>query len=156
MAKLSKDALNSGVDVDSVGEDKTPPDYHINPGTGRPNICRAKIQCEFGPDAPHFESKKEAREYYEAHKKDETVPAAMSKTEGSAETGLVSEEIGDIEDDIEQVDWSDFEPSEDELKDFGEDLYEDYDEPYSEYDDDEYYEDYDEPKNAPFKFSFDR
>lgn len=46
------------------------PKYHINPETGRPNICRAKEgNCRYRDDSgeqlPHFPSKTEAREHYE-------------------------------------------------------------------------------------------
>lgn len=46
--------------------------YHVNPETGRPNICRAKTpegclyyNAETGVEAPHFNSKEEARAYVE-------------------------------------------------------------------------------------------
>lgn len=40
--------------------------YHINPETGRPNICRAKTPdaCKYAKDGesvPHYDSKEEAR-----------------------------------------------------------------------------------------------
>jgi len=36
--------------------------YHVNPKTGNPNICQAKIGfCPFGADEPHYLSKDEAR-----------------------------------------------------------------------------------------------
>ena len=42
--------------------------YHINPATGRPNLCRAKIKCDFdkGPEE-HFDTKAEAKMYVEKH-----------------------------------------------------------------------------------------
>lgn len=40
--------------------------YHVNPGTGRPNICRATIQdCRFGSKSEHFESKQDAMAFVE-------------------------------------------------------------------------------------------
>lgn len=44
--------------------------YHINPETGRANICRATVRaCPVGgtdgKEAPHFDTKEEARTYYE-------------------------------------------------------------------------------------------
>lgn len=42
--------------------------YHVNPESGRPNICRAKIRCDFavdGQEPPHFETKAEAKSYAE-------------------------------------------------------------------------------------------
>lgn len=40
------------------------PKYHVNPETGRVNICRAKIRCDFTIDntePPHFYKKEEAQ-----------------------------------------------------------------------------------------------
>lgn len=48
--------------------------YHVNPETGRPNICRAKIRCDFtvdGQEPPHFESKADAKAYGESLLKEE-------------------------------------------------------------------------------------
>lgn len=40
--------------------------YHINPLTGNPAICSAKIKCRFGGmEHDHYDSKEEAREAYE-------------------------------------------------------------------------------------------
>lgn len=46
--------------------------YHVNPETGRPNLCRAKnpeaylyYNAETGIEASHFNSKEEARIYAE-------------------------------------------------------------------------------------------
>lgn len=40
--------------------------YHVNPETGRPNICRATIQdCRFGSKSEHFESKQDAMTFTE-------------------------------------------------------------------------------------------
>lgn len=40
--------------------------YHINPETGDPGVCRARTKCPFGDiQIDHFTSKKEARDYYE-------------------------------------------------------------------------------------------
>lgn len=40
--------------------------YHINPRTGNPGICHAKIKCRFGDmETGHFSSKDEARDAYE-------------------------------------------------------------------------------------------
>jgi hypothetical protein len=46
--------------------------YHINPTTGRVNICRAdpaKDRCPFGSAEEHFEDKAEARKHYENSQK---------------------------------------------------------------------------------------
>lgn len=44
--------------------------YHVNPETGRPNICRAEIKCKFqeegAPPIPHFDTKAEAQAYQNA------------------------------------------------------------------------------------------
>lgn len=40
--------------------------YHINPETGRPNICRASIRdCRFGSISQHFETKQDATAFSE-------------------------------------------------------------------------------------------
>lgn len=39
--------------------------YHINPETGRANICRATKHCPLGADTPHFDTKEEAKAYIE-------------------------------------------------------------------------------------------
>lgn len=41
------------------------PKFHINPETGSPGPCSAKIQCRFGSDSEHFNSPDEARVAYE-------------------------------------------------------------------------------------------
>lgn len=57
--------------------------YHVNPETGRPNICRAKIRCDFavdGQEPPHFESKADAKVYAEKILKEEHgATATLSK-----------------------------------------------------------------------------
>lgn len=41
--------------------------YHINPETGNPNQCKAKIACPFGSlENDHYASKEEARQAYES------------------------------------------------------------------------------------------
>lgn len=41
------------------------PKFHINPETGNPGTCSAKIQCRFGSDSEHYSSADEARVAYE-------------------------------------------------------------------------------------------
>lgn len=56
--------------------------YHVNPETGRPNICRAKIRCDFavdGQEPPHFESKADAKAYGESLLKEEHGATATLK-----------------------------------------------------------------------------
>lgn len=61
--------------------------YHVNPESGRPNICRAKIRCDFavdGQEPPHFESKADAKAYGETLLKEEhgaTATLTKKKTE---------------------------------------------------------------------------
>lgn len=48
--------------------------YHVNPESQRPNICRAKIRCDFavdGQEPPHFETKEEARKHAEGNMTEE-------------------------------------------------------------------------------------
>jgi hypothetical protein len=43
------------------------PRYHINPETGNPGVCHAKVACPFGSmDDDHYDSKDEAREAFES------------------------------------------------------------------------------------------
>lgn len=39
--------------------------FHINPESGNPGLCNAKIQCRFGSPSEHFDSPEEARSHYE-------------------------------------------------------------------------------------------
>lgn len=39
--------------------------YHVNPETGEAKPCTAEIQCRFGDDTPHFDTKEQAREHAE-------------------------------------------------------------------------------------------
>lgn len=41
------------------------PKFHINPETGDPGTCSAKIQCRFGSESEHYNSPDEARNAYE-------------------------------------------------------------------------------------------
>jgi hypothetical protein len=41
------------------------PKFHINPETGNPGPCSAKIQCRFGSESEHYNSPDEARVAYE-------------------------------------------------------------------------------------------
>lgn len=64
--------------------------YHINPRTGRVNICRADPRygrCPFGGEAEHFPTKEEARGHYEGTQR---TPAALSRkvlVKSSGESG---------------------------------------------------------------------
>ena len=39
--------------------------YHINPKTGDPSICRAKLNCPFSPECEHFSNELAARKFFE-------------------------------------------------------------------------------------------
>lgn len=39
--------------------------FHVNPETGEPGICRAKVKCKFGGDSEHFTSEEAARSSFE-------------------------------------------------------------------------------------------
>lgn len=61
------------------------PRYHINPETGRPNVCNAKTQCRFavdGKEPEHYASKDEARKGYELSQVNETIPESLTKGAG--------------------------------------------------------------------------
>lgn len=43
------------------------PKYHVNPETGEPGRCTAKVgNCLYGDSAPHFETKEAAHQHFEA------------------------------------------------------------------------------------------
>lgn len=67
--------------------------YHINPETGRANICRATVQgCRFARDgqAPeHYETKQAAQKAYEKQN-DEKVLETASKTDNGSEQERLS------------------------------------------------------------------
>lgn len=55
--------------------------FHLNPQTGNPNRCTAKEgNCPFGADAPHFETKDDARASYEHAQIKEGYLEVMRKT----------------------------------------------------------------------------
>lgn len=63
--------------------------YHINPDTGRPNICRAQTpeRCEYaqnGEVPEHYNSKEEARAGYEKQMAAELLPSASHSVKGRA------------------------------------------------------------------------
>lgn len=41
------------------------PKYHINPSTGDPGVCKARIACRFGGETDHFDSPDVARRNFE-------------------------------------------------------------------------------------------
>lgn len=63
--------------------------YHINPETGRVNICRAdpiKGRCPFGSAEEHFQDKEEARKHYENSQRPATSLRKVIETQ-SGEAG---------------------------------------------------------------------
>lgn len=64
--------------------------YHINPKTGRPNICRAQTpeRCEYaqnGEVPEHYDTKEEARAGYEKSMSDQTVSTVSASAKGVKE-----------------------------------------------------------------------
>lgn len=53
--------------------------YHVNPA-GEPGPCGANINCPFGGESEHYETKEAAREAYEKNMTTETLPAASKKS----------------------------------------------------------------------------
>ena len=47
--------------------------YHINPKTGDPSICKAKISCPFSSEFEHFENEIAARKFFEREMEKPTV-----------------------------------------------------------------------------------
>jgi hypothetical protein len=53
--------------------------YHINPETGNPGLCSAKIKCPFGGDDVHYFSKEAAQQAFEEATKTEALKAWKKK-----------------------------------------------------------------------------
>lgn len=53
--------------------------YHINPETGNPGLCSAKVKCPFGGDDVHYFSKEAAQKAFEDATKDEALKAWKKK-----------------------------------------------------------------------------
>ena len=53
--------------------------YHVNPETGRPNLCRAQKQCPFGGAEEHFASKAEARSHFEREMSGQTLTTVSKR-----------------------------------------------------------------------------
>jgi hypothetical protein len=66
--------------------------YHINPETGNPNVCAAKVKCkltsESGVAPPHYETQSEAKKAAEAKTKKtgQTKPKAPANTSDKTKT----------------------------------------------------------------------
>jgi hypothetical protein len=53
--------------------------YHINPETGNPGLCSAKVKCPFGGDDVHYFSKEAAQKAFEESTKSEALKAWKKK-----------------------------------------------------------------------------
>lgn len=54
--------------------------YHINPETGNPGVCRAKIKCRFGDlETEHYESRESAQAAFEKAQEKDQVRAALQE-----------------------------------------------------------------------------
>lgn len=54
--------------------------FHVN-AAGEPGQCSAKINCPFGSSEEHFNTREEAREFYEKSQEATVLPETMSKSE---------------------------------------------------------------------------
>lgn len=79
--------------------------YHINPETGRPNQCTAKVRCRFGTGTQHFDSKEAARAGYEKQMQGQTVSGSLKKTSKApvAPTGFSYTEIAAASEEVEKL-----------------------------------------------------
>lgn len=74
--------------------------YHINPETGKPNICRAtgkrgcKYKAENGAEPPHYATEQDAREAYEKQRHGEAIPSPASKRAGNGESNVDNGNVG--------------------------------------------------------------
>lgn len=79
--------------------------YHINPETGRPNQCTAKVQCRFGSEVQHFDSKESARAGYEKQMEGQTVSDSLKKNSKTtaAPAGFSYTEVAAASEEIEKL-----------------------------------------------------
>jgi hypothetical protein len=54
--------------------------FHINPETGNPGVCSAKVKCPFGGDEVHYFSKEAAQKAFEEATKEEALKVWKKKT----------------------------------------------------------------------------
>lgn len=54
--------------------------FHVNPA-GEPGPCSAEVSCPFGSNDEHFNTKEEARDFYEKQNAEKVLPQTMSKSE---------------------------------------------------------------------------
>lgn len=54
--------------------------YHINPTTGNPNLCRAKIKCRFGGESEHYKTVELAAQAFESKMKINELPKPLTNS----------------------------------------------------------------------------
>lgn len=54
--------------------------FHVN-SAGEPGPCSAQVSCPFGSSEEHFDSKEEARDFYETKNASTVLPQTLSKSE---------------------------------------------------------------------------
>lgn len=54
--------------------------FHVN-SAGEPGTCSAQVSCPFGSSDEHFDSKEEARDFYEKKNASTVLPQTLSKSE---------------------------------------------------------------------------
>lgn len=68
--------------------------YHVNPETGRANICHGDIRgCQFGDNMPHYDSKDAARAGYEDEMASDTIQSLSKATNATQDVTEVDEEV---------------------------------------------------------------
>lgn len=109
--------------------------YHISPESGRPNICRAvKGVCPIAKsgNTEHFDTKEEARAFYENSQKSSTVPTKLTKKskeaskKDSAKVDNTTLETQSNQDQDDPDFDEDFEDDLPDLDDWGDDLADSY------------------------------
>lgn len=65
--------------------------YHINPRTGDPGVCSARISCPYGSlESDHFDSKEAARAAYEERRPDQAFTTLQRSTDEMFDDELIS------------------------------------------------------------------
>lgn len=69
--------------------------FHINPKTGNPGICKAKVTCPYGDlEKDHFETKEEARVAFEKQAKDSALDAWQKRVNPKAVDAAAAYRVG--------------------------------------------------------------
>jgi len=81
--------------------------YHINPETGNPGVCNAKVKCRFGDlEADHYISKEAAREAFEKRMEETAAPDKHFEERTSAlRASLVTPSDIDYDAIAHELDW---------------------------------------------------